>query len=103
MKSLVPFPKSRKQLAPKSGHPQRKHRCPLWAKSGHRCLFDHLVGAGEQCPLYPQKRTCATQLGMSALGHKRTSPHSINQSMRQGEVVASALVVSSIIDSDREY
>jgi hypothetical protein len=24
------------------------------------------------CPLYPQKRTCAAQLGMSALGHKRT-------------------------------
>src|SRR5262245_36309462 len=24
-------------------------------------------------PLYPQKRTCAVQLGMSALGHKRTS------------------------------
>src|SRR4029450_7491919 len=25
------------------------------------------------CPLYPQKRTCAVQLGMSALGQKRTS------------------------------
>ena len=24
------------------------------------------------CPLYPQKRTCAVQLGMSALGQKRT-------------------------------
>jgi len=24
------------------------------------------------CPLYPRKRTCAVQLGMSALGHKRT-------------------------------
>ena len=24
------------------------------------------------CPLYPQKRTCAVHLGMSALGHKRT-------------------------------
>ena len=24
------------------------------------------------CPLYPRKRTCAAQLGMSALGHKRT-------------------------------
>src|SRR5262245_13291932 len=24
------------------------------------------------CPLYPQERTCAVQLGMSALGHKRT-------------------------------
>jgi len=24
------------------------------------------------CPLHPQKRTCAVQLGMSALGQKRT-------------------------------
>jgi hypothetical protein len=24
------------------------------------------------CPLYPQERTCAMQLRMSALGHKRT-------------------------------
>src|SRR5215813_14852337 len=26
------------------------------------------------CPLYPQKRTCAVQWSMSALGQKRTSP-----------------------------
>ena len=26
-----------------------------------------------RCPLYPQKRTCAVQLGMSAMGQKRTS------------------------------
>src|SRR5262249_62351491 len=25
-----------------------------------------------QCPLYPRKRTCAAQLGMSAKGQKRT-------------------------------
>jgi hypothetical protein len=25
------------------------------------------------CLLYPRKRTCAVQLGMSAMGHKRTS------------------------------
>src|SRR5262245_35150116 len=25
------------------------------------------------CPLYPRKRTCALQPGMSAMGHKRTS------------------------------
>src|SRR5262245_60355431 len=25
------------------------------------------------CPLYPRKQTCAVQLGMSALGQKRTS------------------------------
>ena len=28
--------------------------------------------ASAQCPLYTQKRTCAVQLGMSALGQKRT-------------------------------
>src|SRR5262249_56020241 len=27
------------------------------------------------CPLYPRKRTYAVQYVMSALGHKRTSPH----------------------------
>jgi hypothetical protein len=27
----------------------------------------------ESCPLYPQKRTCAAQQVMSALGQKRTS------------------------------
>jgi hypothetical protein len=39
-------------------------RCPLWVRSGHM-----------QCTnsLYPRKRTCAVQLGMSALGQKRTS------------------------------
>jgi hypothetical protein len=31
------------------------------------------------CPLYPQKRTCAVQLGMSALGQKRTSQLLLDQ------------------------
>ena len=35
--------------------------CPLWVKSGHR-------QCKKACPLYPRKRTCAVQLGMSALG-----------------------------------
>src|SRR5215813_12433475 len=30
------------------------------------------------CPLYPRKRTCVVQLGMSALGQKRTSLSSLN-------------------------
>src|SRR5262249_49198476 len=34
------------------------------------------------CLLYPQKRTCAVQTGMSAKGHKRTSSHSIASSAR---------------------
>src|SRR4026208_1959073 len=29
---------------------------------------------GGQCPLYPQKRTCAVQLGMSAKCHVWTAP-----------------------------
>ena len=35
-------------------------RCPLWVISRH-------VRRNKSCPLYPQKRTCAVQLGMSAL------------------------------------
>src|SRR5262245_9080411 len=27
----------------------------------------------KSCPLYPRKRTCAAQLAMSAMGHKRYS------------------------------
>src|SRR5262249_34573379 len=41
-------------------------RCPLWVKSRH-------MQCKRSCPLYPQKRTCALQLEMSALGQKRTS------------------------------
>src|SRR5262245_16837957 len=36
----------------------------------------------EQCPLYPRKQTFAVHQPMSALGHKRTSPHSITSSAR---------------------
>ena len=36
------------------------HQCPLWVKSRHR------KGSAE-CPLYPQKRTSAECVGMSAL------------------------------------
>src|SRR5262245_14018546 len=35
--------------------------CPLWVKSRH-------VRRASSCPLLPQKRTCAVQRGMSALG-----------------------------------
>ena len=37
---------------------------PLWVKSRH-------LHCNRPCPLYPQKRTCAVQLGMSAMGQKR--------------------------------
>src|SRR4029077_10596080 len=40
-------------------------RCPLGSKADIRT-------AKKPCPLYSQKRTCAVQLGMSALGLKRT-------------------------------
>src|SRR5262249_4987089 len=39
-------------------------------KSGHRALQS-------PCPLYTRKRTCALQLGMSAMGQKRT--HALHQ------------------------
>jgi hypothetical protein len=48
-----------------SGHCPAALACPLWVISGH-------MQCKRACPLYPQKRTCAVQLGMSALGHKRT-------------------------------
>ena len=37
-----------------------RSECPLWVKSRH-------VRCKKSCPLYPRKRTCASQLGMSAL------------------------------------
>jgi hypothetical protein len=39
-------------------------QCPLWVRSRH----SHRK---KSCPLYPRKRTCAMQLGMSAMGQKR--------------------------------
>ena len=41
-------------------------QCPLWVKSGHSPRF-------VRCPLYPQKRTFASVIAMSALCQKRTS------------------------------
>ena len=43
----------------------RSAACPLWVISGH-------MQCRKVCPLYPQKRTCAVQLGMSAKCQKRT-------------------------------
>ena len=40
---------------------RRKEACPLWVKSRH-------MRRNKSCPLYPQKQTCAVQLGMSAMG-----------------------------------
>ena len=37
-------------------------QCPLWVISRH-------FAVQSPCPLYPRKRTCAVQLGMSALCH----------------------------------
>jgi len=37
------------------------------------------------CPLYPQKRTCAVHWPMSALGQKRTSYHSFDRFVRDGD------------------
>src|SRR5262245_14314611 len=41
-------------------------QCPLWVTSRH-------MQCKTPCPVYPRERTCAVQLGMSALGQKRTS------------------------------
>jgi len=46
-------------------------RCPLWVISGH-------FAVQSPCPLYLRKRTCAVQLGMSAMGQKRTFRHSFD-------------------------
>src|SRR5262249_21926156 len=59
----------RLQLGNRTGKDQcteRGHRCLLWVKSRH-------LRRKKSCPLYPRKRTCAVQLGTSALGQKRTS------------------------------
>jgi hypothetical protein len=36
------------RFTPKSGRSAEQTACPLWAICGHRALFDHLVGPGEQ-------------------------------------------------------
>src|SRR5689334_21603294 len=43
-----------------------RKRCPLWANSGHRELFNQFVGAGEQC-----RRHCdAERLSGLEIDHK---------------------------------
>jgi hypothetical protein len=43
-----------------------------WSKSHdadqNKKLSGGLAAMSDQCPLYPRKRTCAVQLGMSAMG-----------------------------------
>src|SRR5262249_27406001 len=46
---------------------------PPEPKGGYRTYKNEWAGSAYSCPLYPQKRTCAVQLGMSAMGQKRTS------------------------------
>ena len=49
------------------------------------------------CLLYPQKQTCAAQLGMSAMGHKRTFlPVMCNKECQHHSEVGSRLVISII-------
>src|SRR6516165_2557595 len=43
----------------------RPQPCALWVKSGHR-------GQLKECPLYPQKQTLLSAIGMSVLCHKQT-------------------------------
>jgi hypothetical protein len=76
---------------------QRTSPCPLWVISRH-------VQCTNPCPLYSQKQTCAVQLGMSAMGQKRTSAvYSITSSARPisvfGTLRPSALAVLRLITS----
>jgi hypothetical protein len=64
---------------------RRAMQYPLWVKSRH-------MQCKKACPLYPQERTCAVQLWMSALGQQGTWPMlfdhligSIQQAKRHGE------------------
>ena len=52
---------------------KRGYRCLSWVISRH-------VRCKRACPLYPRKRTCAVQLGMSAKcgGFNRSTQHSIS-------------------------
>src|SRR5262249_20099640 len=60
--------------------------CPLWVKSRH-------LHCTSPCPLYPQKRTYAMQLWMSAMGQKRTSPSSKSQlAHRQNDLALTSFV-----------
>ena len=58
-----------------------------------------------KCPLYPQKQTCAVQLGMSALGQKRTWRYSITSSAKEirpgGIVNPRALAVLRLITKSK--
>src|SRR5262249_15711613 len=45
------------------------------------------------CPLYPQKRTCAVELEMSALGQKRT--HAAQQKSGRASPIISVMYLSA--------
>ena len=84
----------------------RLNRCYELAVGDHAGRIARHVRRDRQvisrCPLYPQKRTCAVQLGMSALCQERTSqPHSITASAKEitpgGMVRPSAFAVLRLI------
>ena len=52
-------------------------------RSGSDVVRSRHVQRISRCPLYPQKRTCAVQLAMSALGQKRT--HAARQNYTESE------------------
>ena len=64
--------------------------CQLWVKSGH-------LQCKKVCPLYPQKRTFAPAIRMSALGHKRT------HALQQNSVAIRSLGVGWRISSSEGY
>ena len=61
-------------------------RCPFWVISGHFAMRT-------RCPLYPRKRTCAVQLGMSASLIGRFGSSTFRLSIGYGVDVAHGLVL----------
>src|SRR5215831_4454991 len=49
------------RFTPESGHVQCKRPCLLWANSGHRALFNHLIGGIEE-PIRNRQGECLSGL-----------------------------------------
>src|SRR5262249_38184700 len=76
----------------RQGFAAQPRGCLLWVISRH-------FAVQSPCPLYPRKRTCVVQLGMSALGQKRTCypPSSVGISLLQKNARRSGRTHSVIV------
>jgi hypothetical protein len=87
--------RKRSQTYARAGGDLRAHRRSNGTSAGGRRGRNRVHAAGnfaalklthgDQCPLYPRKRTCAVQLGMSAKGQKRTSDRLFDHFVCAGE------------------